>query len=119
MPQAMEIRRASRTTMKVIPNAKHPLLSEARPHMTEEKIRRWLVHPTAGGFPPEGPATWPRDGFTFARIRDGDVTVVEGDQGKAAPKKVGYTENKPAAAAASQPVAQPTNKPQTAEHQQR
>lgn len=68
-----------RPLIKVVPNANHPLLSEERPHMTEEKLRKWLKHPTAGGFPPEGPAQWPRDGFTFARIRDGDVTVVEGE----------------------------------------
>jgi hypothetical protein len=74
-----------RPMLKVVPNDNHPLKSEDRPHMTAEKLRKWLKHPTAGGFPPEGPATWPRDGFTFARIRDGDVKVVEGDV-KAAPK---------------------------------
>jgi len=106
----------NRPHIKVIPNANHPLLSEERPHMTEEKLRKWLVHPTAGGFPPEGPAAWPRDGFTFARIRDGDVTVVEGEAGDT--KKI--TKAQPprqAAAAPSQPVAQPTTKPQVAGHQ--
>ena len=71
-----------RPVVKVMPNASHPLLSEERPHMTEEKLRKWLRHPTAGGFPAEGPATWPRDKFTFCRIQDGDVTVVESDDDK-------------------------------------
>jgi hypothetical protein len=74
--------RMIRPTLKVMPNDSHPKLQadpEGSAHMTGEKLRKWLKHPTAGGFPPEGPAVWPRDGFTFARIRDGDVVVVEGD----------------------------------------
>jgi hypothetical protein len=69
-----------RPTLKVMPNPEHPRRSadpEGCAHMTEEKLRKWLKHPTAGGFPVEGPANWPRDGFTFARIRDGDVIVQE------------------------------------------
>jgi hypothetical protein len=107
-----------RPMMKVMPNANHPLLGDERPHMTEEKLRKWLKHPTAGGFPAEGPAQWPRDKFTFARIQDGDVVVVEGDVGSKTPGKPAQIGSRPAAAAPSQPVAQPTNKPQTAERQQ-
>jgi hypothetical protein len=92
----------NRPFIKVVPNAKHPLLGEDRPHMTEEKLRKWLTHPTAGGFPAEGPAQWPRDGFTFARIRDGDVTVVEGDVAKLEKPK--------------QPAAQPQNTRPTPPH---
>lgn len=108
-----------RPMLKVMPNENHPLLGEDKPHMTAERLRRSLKHPTAGGFPAEGPAQWPRDKFTFARIRDGDVVIVQGDVG--APDKAGgqrQIPGRPAAAAPSQPVAQPTNKPQTAERQQ-
>jgi len=75
----------TRPLIKVMPNGNHPKLAQL-PHMTEAKIRKWLKHPTAGGFPAEGPAQWPRDQFTFARIQHGDVTVVEGDAGKAPSK---------------------------------
>jgi hypothetical protein len=79
--QSHKIRRG-RHSLKVMPNGDHPRRQadpEGAAHLTEEKLRKWLKHPTAGGFPTEGPANWPRDSFTFARIRDGDVTVVDAD----------------------------------------
>jgi hypothetical protein len=46
----------------------------------DDTIRRVLKHPRGGGFPKEGPATWPDDRFTFRRLRDGDITVSDGER---------------------------------------
>ena len=64
-------------TVLVLPNEKHPLL-ESLPHMTAAKIRKYIAHPISGGFPPEGPATWKMDQFTYRRIEAGDVVVAGG-----------------------------------------
>lgn len=43
-----------------------------------DDMRRLLRHPSNNvAFQAEGPMDWPDDSFTFRRIRDGDVTVVE------------------------------------------
>jgi hypothetical protein len=91
MPKMMM--KKNRPSLKVMPNANHPLLSEDRPHMTGEKLRKWLRHPTAGGFPVEGPATWPRDKFTFSRIQDGDVVVVGGDEVQSSSRPTPHPQN--------------------------
>lgn len=57
-------------TVQVLPNPNHPS------KLSEEKLRKHLSHPVSGGFPPEGPATWKFDQFTYRRIRDGDVVTV-------------------------------------------
>lgn len=44
-----------------------------------DELRALLRHPTAGGFPSEGPAHWPRDSFTMRRVADGGVTIDEDD----------------------------------------
>jgi hypothetical protein len=42
---------------------------------TKDDYRKYLKHPRGGGFPKEGPATWPDDRFTSRRIADGSVKV--------------------------------------------
>jgi hypothetical protein len=39
-----------------------------------DDMRRLLKHPSAGGFPKSGAATWPDDRFTQRRVADGDIT---------------------------------------------
>ena len=45
----------------------------------DDTMRRLLQHPKAGGFRADGTAEWPDDRFTQRRIRDGDVTVEDGE----------------------------------------
>lgn len=65
-------------TIKVLPNPNHP------GKLPEAKLRRMLAHPSSGGFPPDGPATWRLDQFTYRRLRDGDVIPADGQQQKLA-----------------------------------
>jgi hypothetical protein len=63
-----EAEKAERKTVKVTP--------------TSEDIRSLIVHPRGGGFPKDGAADWPDDGFTLRREQDGDITVERGGQGQ-------------------------------------
>jgi len=44
---------------------------------TKDDYRKFLKHPTGGGFPASGAATWPDDNFTHRRVKDGSVKKVE------------------------------------------
>ena len=43
----------------------------------DEDIRRVLKHPSGVRFRSEGSVEWPDDKFTWRRLRDGDVKLVE------------------------------------------
>ena len=45
----------------------------------DDTMRKLLQHPKAGGFRGNGSADWPSDRFTQRRIRDGDITVEDGE----------------------------------------
>jgi len=45
-----------------------------------EDMRRLLKHPVAGAFRSEGAREWPADNFTYRRLRDGDIKLVEQQQ---------------------------------------
>jgi hypothetical protein len=49
---------------------------------TNENLRKYLKHPTRGGFLAEGSAEWPNDQFTRRRIKEGDITIEETAQGE-------------------------------------
>jgi hypothetical protein len=61
MRQRMERLRdaASRPVIQVVPS--------------NDKMRRLLRHPHAGGFRAEGGAAWPHDRFTKRRLADGSI----------------------------------------------
>jgi hypothetical protein len=60
MRQRMErLRAASRPAIQVVPS--------------NDKMRRLLRHPHAGGFRAEGGAAWPNDRFTKRRLADGSI----------------------------------------------
>jgi hypothetical protein len=60
MRQRMErLRAATRPGIRVVPS--------------NEKMRRLLRHPHAGGFRAEGAADWPNDRFTKRRLADGSI----------------------------------------------
>ena len=40
----------------------------------DDDVRQLIKHPRAGGFPEDGPASWPLDRFTRRRLLDGAVT---------------------------------------------
>ena len=42
-----------------------------------DQVRKYIKHPTARGFRPEGPAEWPADVFTFRLLQDGDITTAD------------------------------------------
>jgi hypothetical protein len=56
-------------------------LAEAAPKglrvVPQDKYRKVLKHPKAGGFAAEGGKEWPNDRFTKRRIADGSVTREE------------------------------------------
>jgi hypothetical protein len=60
MRQRMErLRAATRPGIRVAPS--------------NDKMRRLLRHPHAGGFRAEGAADWPNDRFTKRRLADGSI----------------------------------------------
>lgn len=44
-----------------------------------DDVRKYIAHPSAGPFRPEGPADWPADQFTFRLIEDGTLTIADED----------------------------------------
>lgn len=44
---------------------------------TNERLRKYLKHPSRGGFLAEGASEWPLDQFTKRRIKEGDITIEE------------------------------------------
>jgi hypothetical protein len=64
MRQRMErLRAATRPGIRVVPS--------------NEKMRRLLRHPHAGGFRAEAGADWPNDRFTKRRLADGSIAREE------------------------------------------
>lgn len=67
----------------------------------DDKMRKLIRHPVAGGFREEGGADWPEDAFTMRRLRDGDVVRAEPPSKEAPvrrprPPRSQSTESKPA-----------------------
>jgi hypothetical protein len=54
-----------------------PQVPRVRVTPTKDNIRKYIKHPSGGGFRSQGPTEWPLDDFTQRRIADGDVTVEE------------------------------------------
>jgi hypothetical protein len=48
----------------------------------DDDMRRLLKHPTAGGFRAEGPIEWPNDTFTFRRLKEGSIKLIEEEKNK-------------------------------------
>jgi hypothetical protein len=47
---------------------------------TAQDMRELLEHPHAGKFRDEGPMLWPNDTYTFRRLKEGSVKLVEKTQ---------------------------------------
>jgi hypothetical protein len=57
----------------VPPTSPPPVKVQAK----NETIAKFIKHPYGTKFNKDGIASWPDDAFTFRRVRDGDVTIVE------------------------------------------
>jgi hypothetical protein len=54
-----------------------PQIKGVRVEPVSANMRRLLKHPSAGGFRSEGSVEWPSDTFTFRRLKEGSVRLVE------------------------------------------
>jgi hypothetical protein len=54
-----------------------PQIKGVRVEPASVNLRRLLKHPRAGGFRSEGSVEWPSDTFTFRRLKEGSVRLVE------------------------------------------
>ena len=64
-----------------------------------DQVRKYIKHPTARGFRPEGPAEWPADVFTFRLLQDGDITTAD----PAGKQKPPATSSAPPTSSAAEP----------------